>query len=436
MDNAHETTTEIAIAGGGFTGTNIAAGLIRACIERRREGHDPAPLSLRLYDSSGIFGPGLPYADESGIFLLNQPASAMSPFPDDPNHFTHWLTERRKDTENPREVFASREEYGTYLKSVFDRASSWIHEFGLPVTLGTVHATISDATPGDGHRIVLHGTNRNAHACDIAVLADGHVKNDLLSGFRGDPGYFESPYDVRAMQEQLTKSTGDVAIAGTGQSMIDALAALDHIGFRGTIHAFSPDLVLPWPYDPELYGRDVSPWKPVFLTPDIVRKREMGLKELLQMEFRHAAQNGYGIGHVVSNKQLVDDLRESAPPRELDDLRRLVRAVYANPTPPQRHAMMQEHLRTGRLVLHTGKLSEDNVQKQEDGYVISCPEELRVTALFNAACYSREPSTLYRRAENIDGVYAAGPSVHPEKWGVETFRKHNAELVKTIINQL
>jgi len=72
---------DIAIIGGGASGTLLAVSLLR----RAR-----APLRVLLVEKTGRVGPGLAYSTERPSHLLNVPAARMSAFPEDPEHFLRW----------------------------------------------------------------------------------------------------------------------------------------------------------------------------------------------------------------------------------------------------------------------------------------------------------------------------------------------------------
>ena len=71
----------IAIIGGGFTGAILAAQLLR-------KGN--ASLSVVVIERAAPPGRGVAYGTQYGWHLLNVPASNMSAFPDDPEHFLRW----------------------------------------------------------------------------------------------------------------------------------------------------------------------------------------------------------------------------------------------------------------------------------------------------------------------------------------------------------
>ncbi|MFN3432504.1 MAG: FAD/NAD(P)-binding protein, partial [Candidatus Sericytochromatia bacterium] len=73
---------DIAILGGGFSGTMVAANLLR-----RASG----PLTVAVVERREALGRGVAYSTTESCHLLNVPAGAMSAWPDEPGHFLDWL---------------------------------------------------------------------------------------------------------------------------------------------------------------------------------------------------------------------------------------------------------------------------------------------------------------------------------------------------------
>ena len=98
----------IAIIGGGFTGTTLAAQLLHG---------DTARLSVVLIERTPYLGRGVAYATRCAAHFLNVPAENMSGFGDDPMHFLRWARRRLGPHVEPRD-FLPRNLYGEYIESV------------------------------------------------------------------------------------------------------------------------------------------------------------------------------------------------------------------------------------------------------------------------------------------------------------------------------
>jgi len=73
----------VAVIGGGFTGTTLAAQLVR---------HSNPSFSVVVIEKSGLPGRGMAYGTECNSHLLNVPARDMSAFPEDGEHFLRWAS--------------------------------------------------------------------------------------------------------------------------------------------------------------------------------------------------------------------------------------------------------------------------------------------------------------------------------------------------------
>ena len=107
--------SSIVIVGGGYSGTALAARLLRAA------GSDT---SITIIDSkSSIPGRGLAYGTTCDYHLLNVPAGGMSAIEEDPDHFLRWARLNYDAAIQPRSYLA-RKIYARYLCFMFEEARS------------------------------------------------------------------------------------------------------------------------------------------------------------------------------------------------------------------------------------------------------------------------------------------------------------------------
>src|SRR5881628_2232780 len=117
---------QVAIAGGGFSGAILAAQLARRGIN-----------SILIGDSGSI-GRGVAYSTTEAAHVLNVPASNMSAWPDEPDHFARYVVQNGGESTD----FAERRLFGAYLDGIVDKlASSGLAEF--------MHASVTGAARSD-----------------------------------------------------------------------------------------------------------------------------------------------------------------------------------------------------------------------------------------------------------------------------------------------
>ena len=98
----------VAIIGGGFSGTIIAAQLARRGI------------ASALIDGSGRAGKGVAYSTTEPAHLLNVRAEGMSAWSGEPDHFA----QRFEGDGGNRRGFAERRYFAAYLGDILDEAIS------------------------------------------------------------------------------------------------------------------------------------------------------------------------------------------------------------------------------------------------------------------------------------------------------------------------
>src|SRR3954467_4988723 len=125
----------VAIIGGGFSGTILAAQLARRGI------------ASVLIDGSGRIGRGVAYSTTEPAHLLNVRAEGMSAWAGEPDHFARRFEAEGGDSRG----FAERRMFGRYLGDILDEAV-------ISGNTDVVHqAAVRASRAGDGWRIELDG---------------------------------------------------------------------------------------------------------------------------------------------------------------------------------------------------------------------------------------------------------------------------------------
>ncbi|NPD16402.1 NAD(P)-binding protein [Xinfangfangia sp. D13-10-4-6] len=218
---------DVLVIGGGASGVLFAANLLR----------QDTDLRVTVVEGRHLLGCGIAYSTSDPDHLLNTRVHNMSAFPEDPDHFLHWL--QKQGQEGPdggdydADSFVGRATYGSYLSCLL---APWTASgrlvcikancLGLSEREGGVKVTLDDGRQ-------LKGA--------YAVLATGHVvpKEDP-SGLISGAWSITAPPDADA----------PVMIIGTGLSMVDQVLSLERAGHRGPITAISRRGLLPRSHGP------------------------------------------------------------------------------------------------------------------------------------------------------------------------------------------
>jgi uncharacterized NAD(P)/FAD-binding protein YdhS len=198
----------VAIVGGGFSGTMVAAQLARRGV------------GSLLIEGGGRTGHGIAYSTDEPAHVLNVRAESMSAWPDDLDHFA-------RSSGDPK-VFAERRHFGRYLRDILAEAVASGH---VEVVEDRAIAAVRE---GDGWRIELEGGG--TVTAQALVLAIGNQPPEPMGR-----GIINNPWNeqAKAAVRDAAASGGDVLLIGTGLTMIDTVLSLSAAGHRGQIIALS-----------------------------------------------------------------------------------------------------------------------------------------------------------------------------------------------------
>lgn len=296
----------VVIIGGGFAGAATAIKLVEAEV--------PAA-QVTIVEPRLELGRGIAYSTPDLDHLVNGPARMFSLHPGDPGHLSRWLADHpdRRGWTGPSNgdygnSFPPRILYGDYVQSELAKIGAG-HEADRAV----------DISPGG--EVVLR-SGRGLPAARI-VLATGVARNE--SGFaisdavRSDRRYIADPWAVNAY-DAIDAADGDLAIVGTGLTMLDILISLEKRGFRGRYFAFSRRGLL------VRARREVEAW-PLSLHADGLPRTAVALLREIRRELRAIAAAG-------------EDWQRLVP-----SFRPLVEALWANTSDDERRRFAR-HLRS------------------------------------------------------------------------------------------
>jgi uncharacterized NAD(P)/FAD-binding protein YdhS len=204
---------QVAIVGGGYSGTIAAAELALRGVE------------AVLVERGDRFAAGAAYGTREAVHLLNVRARNMSAFADAPGHFAAWAEAEGVLGAGP---FVPRRDYHRYIAGILDEA----------VASGRVRLVQGEAVAAiDGVLALADGTRL---PFDALVLAGGNYPSRLPAMLRG-LGAVDDPWGSGGAEalRALAGQSGDVLLLGTGLTMVDVALSLEQAGFAGRMMATS-----------------------------------------------------------------------------------------------------------------------------------------------------------------------------------------------------
>jgi uncharacterized NAD(P)/FAD-binding protein YdhS len=207
----------VVIIGGGFSGSVTAAQILH------RAGITESHVRVVLVERRGNLGEGLAYSTRDLAHLLNVPAGRMSIWPDRPNDFVRWASERYGAIEASQ--FLPRQWYGEYVReSLLATAEEAGQTAELSVLLDEVRRVARHPNGG----WMVHLERGASVRADAVVLAVGHRApldpiGNKWSGSRAR--FIADPW--RPFATNLVNPSDSVAILGSGLTAVDILLSLN-----------------------------------------------------------------------------------------------------------------------------------------------------------------------------------------------------------------
>ena len=343
----------VLIVGAGFSGTALAANLLRL----------GRPVRVLLTNRYGPMGRGVAYGTRLETHVLNVPAGQMSAFPDDPEGFLRFA--REQDTAITAATFVPRRLYGEYLERVLaDAEAAAAPGASLERMVGEAHA-IAILPDGSGGEAVFRDGRRIA--ADRVVLALGNYSpaDPPLADttFFASPRYVRDPW-VRGALDAIG-AEDPVLMIGTGLTMLDIVLDLRARGCRGPMLAVSRHGLLPRPH---LSGGPPRP--PAALPKPLASAEALTVRGLVravrQSVAAHAAQGGDWREVVGALRPVTPELWRRLNPAERLRFLRHVRPywdVHRHRAAPESAAAIASLLEAGHLTVRAGRILslEDSV---------------------------------------------------------------------------
>jgi uncharacterized NAD(P)/FAD-binding protein YdhS len=213
----------IVIIGGGFAGAVTALKIASSM----------GSAAVTIVEPRAELGRGIAYATTDLDHLVNGPARVFGLYPDDAGHLPRWLANHpaRRGWPGPPD--------GNYEQSVPPRVLYGDYVGSQLASVGIRHVTDKAVNITPEFEVVL-ASGRKLRA-DKVVLATGLTRNetsfDLPDEVRTGGRYIGDPWAGDAYD--AIGSGGDVAIVGSGLTMLDVVISLEKRGFRGRYFTFS-----------------------------------------------------------------------------------------------------------------------------------------------------------------------------------------------------
>jgi uncharacterized NAD(P)/FAD-binding protein YdhS len=338
------TSRTIVIIGGGFSGTVLAANLLRH--------PPPTPARIVLVERRARIGCGVAYAPRSFPYLLNVPAARMSAVSDQPLHLVEFARSRQLPT--GADTYLPRQLYGEYLQHVLNEA-----ELAAPrhVRLERVYGEATAIHPlGIGPLIVHVGEGR--WLADRVVLACGDpspARKTYAAEITGDTAYVRDPH-----RDECTRASDKhVLLIGTGLTMVDVAVAAAARNPDVRLVALSRHGLLP--------AAQESARAPV-LDPNLDLPAQLGGLSLRQLVARVRSLAMTVQRQGGDWREVIMRIREVAPAlwRNLNDRerRRFLRHVrvywdiHRHRMPPENAEQIAALRRSGQLQLRAGRIQQ------------------------------------------------------------------------------
>jgi uncharacterized NAD(P)/FAD-binding protein YdhS len=221
------------IVGGGFSGTVLAANLLR---RPTAGGAD-----VVLIERGAVMGRGVAYAAHAFPYLLNVPAARLSADSRDPLQFLRFAKAKLPNVDG--EDFLPRTLYGDYLQDLLLRTE---RESEPNMRLIKVFGEVTGIVRGEsGTALGAEFADRAPVFGDALILALGSPSVPLPPWAEKLKGHAAFRHDPRDLPESLTAEQS-VLIVGNGLTMADAASALSRHPERvPTLHTISRRGLLP-----------------------------------------------------------------------------------------------------------------------------------------------------------------------------------------------
>jgi uncharacterized NAD(P)/FAD-binding protein YdhS len=334
----------VVIAGGGFSGTMLAAQLLR---------RNPA-LSLAVVDKGSVPGRGVAYSTNYNCHLLNVPAGNMSALPEEPDHFLRWARANYEPSTQSTS-FVPRRVYGRYVTSLLEETAAGSDGGTFRWIEGEV-----TAVEREPDQLKIELKDGSTLLTQSLVLAPGNFPpGDLrIPGLsKNSQRYMPSAWSANALRD--IPADGSALLIGSGLTSVDVAIALKSEGFLGHIHILSRHGLIPQSH--LLPHSQTGRWNwPQYWTGqrDVPRTTRQLLR-LVRDQVKAASEVGCDWRPVIDAlRPVTQEIWRSLPMHERKRFLRHVRAyweVHRHRIAPEIGDEISDLLRKGRATVHAGR---------------------------------------------------------------------------------
>ncbi|CCI01847.1 putative hydroxyacylglutathione hydrolase [Microcystis aeruginosa PCC 9443] len=404
--NQFSATFDIAIIGGGFSGSLVTANLLR---------DTGTPLSIALIERRKPLGTGIAYGTRDSGHLLNIPAGKMSAFEDDPEHFLHWLADNGYRSIDPAS-FVPRLVYGKYIRSILEEArDNAIADHRLETF---TDAAIDLVLDGEKATITLKGGKKISAAKVVLALGNFPATVPQPLALLNSP-YLRDAWQTEALAD--LKPDGTVLLVGTGLTMVDMVVSLAQRGFAGKIQAVSRHGLIPRSHRP------TDPYPP-FLTLETAPQTARGLLGRIRAEVKSAESQGHDWRAVLNAlRPISQGLWHSLPIAERARFLRHLKAyweVLRHRVADEIAGILDQAVESGQLTYHAGRIEtaedkngcvEVTIRQRGTGNLLNLPVDriINCTGASNDYRTITDPLVVHLRQRGLIRP-------HPLGCGIET----------------
>jgi uncharacterized NAD(P)/FAD-binding protein YdhS len=327
---------DIAIIGGGYSGTMLAVELLR-----RSDGR----FSIGLIEKSPVAGLGAAYGTTCREHLLNVRAQNMSAYADLPDHFVKWAQQNQTSEVDPDD-FLPRIVYGQYISTQFRKACK-----ARPSEIRLIRGTAISLSPANGQQEIglAGGQMLTAHKVVLALGNFPPADLPLPGKPAGSRFFLSNPWAQGALNP--VEPNESVLLLGSGLTSVDVTLELRARGVQGTIHILSRRGLLPQSHAPAKTLPCQIP-NPPHTARELLR--------MVRLRVKAAEKNGF------SWRDVIDSLRSATQPiwksLPISEQRRFIRHLrtywdvhrhrIAEPIAEQ----IKEQIKSGKIQMHAGRI--------------------------------------------------------------------------------